>query len=125
MGHLDDDYDEVFQGRDPKEVKPSSTPQKPAVDASSLSYGFSLPELPSPSYLTNMLFGSGFGGPTTPTKKAVPEIFVPKQQFFVMGKSMPPPHYARYPPVSDSITHSRMKKATKHFQICQFIPRLS
>ena len=65
MGHLDDDYDEVFQGRDPKEVMPASMPQEPAVDAPSSSmYGFSLPELPSPSHLSNMLFGSGFGSST-------------------------------------------------------------
>ena len=65
MGHLDDDYDEVFQGRDPNEVVPASTPQNPAVGASSSSmYGFSLPELPSPSHLSNMLFGSGFGSST-------------------------------------------------------------
>ena len=64
-GAFDDDYDEVFQGRDPKEVMPASTPQEPAVDASSSSmYGFSLPELPSPSHLSNMLFGSGFGSNT-------------------------------------------------------------
>lgn len=64
IDHLDQDYDKVFEGRDPKEVISAATPHKSAVSTatSTSSFGISLPELPSPSYLSNMLFGSGFGG---------------------------------------------------------------
>ena len=64
IDHLDQDYDKVFEGKDPKEVISAATPQNPTVNiaTSTSSFGISLPELPSPSYLSNMLFGSGFGG---------------------------------------------------------------
>ena len=64
IDHLNQDYDKIFDGKDPKELMSAATPQKPAVNTavSTSSFGISLPELPSPSYLSNMLFGSGFGG---------------------------------------------------------------
>lgn len=64
IDHLDQDYDRIFEGRDPKKVISAATPQKPAQNPAiaSSSFGISLPELPSPSYLSNMLFGSGFEG---------------------------------------------------------------
>ena len=64
IDHLDQDYDKVFAGRDPKELMPAATPQKMEDNtASSTTFGISLPDMPSPSHLSNMLFGSGaFGG---------------------------------------------------------------
>lgn len=64
VDQLDQDYDRVFAGRNPKDIMSTSAPEKEAISTSS-SFGISLPELPSPSHLSNMLFGSGFGSSGT------------------------------------------------------------